>query len=121
MKIVKKNKLILTHCPNFYKIINFEFSEDDKITAKLIELYKEFIFSIDPEIPLELKKVEKIDEILNKYLEDYYFRKEIRRDLLSIKVSKSDNIMTALIEKIFELFDNYETGYTRNIYFARWI
>ena len=40
---MKKNKLILTHCPNFYKIINFEFSEDDKITAKLIELYKEFI------------------------------------------------------------------------------
>mgnify|MGYP003308419335 CR=1 FL=1 len=40
---MKKNKIILKHCPNFYKIINFEFADDDRITSKLIEIYKDYI------------------------------------------------------------------------------
>ena len=31
---MKKNKQILKHCPNFYKIVNFEFFEDDKLSEK---------------------------------------------------------------------------------------
>ena len=41
---MKKNKIILKHCPNFYKIINFEFLEEDSISAKLIGIYENFIF-----------------------------------------------------------------------------
>lgn len=118
---MKKNKLVLKHCPNFYKIIDFEFAEEDKLTAKLIEIYKEFIFNADVTSTLVLKKLEKIDYVLNKYIEDYFFRKEMQKSLLSLKVSREDDFLTAVIEKIIALFDNYEMGYTRNIYFARWI
>lgn len=118
---MKNNKLVLKHCPNFYKIINFEFLEDDNVTAKLIEIYKEYIFKVDISSPVALKKIEKIDYVVNKYLEDYFFRKEMKRSLLELKVSKGDDIINIIIEKIISLFDNYEMGYTRNIYFARWI
>lgn len=118
---MKKNKMILTHCPNFYKIINFEFLENDKLTAMLIEIYRNYIFSIDPSSTIEIKKIEKLDELLMKYLDDYFFQKEMKKGLMNIKVERTSDILSILVEKILELFDNYETGYTRNIYFARWI
>ena len=119
---MKKNKAILKHCPNFYKIINFEFSEDDSITLKLIEVYKNYVFNIDINNTDDVKSVEKFDFVVNKYLEDYFFRKDMQSRLLNIRIKKSaSNVLEQLVESIIDAFDSYETGYTRNIYFARWI
>ena len=41
------NKLILEHCPNFYNINNFSFFEDDTISARLIDIYRKFVFEVD--------------------------------------------------------------------------
>ena len=63
----------------------------------------------------------KLDFALNKYLEDYYFRKEMRRGLMEIRVKKDQDIIKSIVSSIINLSENYEMGYTRNIYFARWI
>ena len=118
---MNKNKVILKHCPNFYKIINFEFDENDKISEKLISVYKDFIFTINPDNLGYLKIIEKIDYILNKYIDDYHFRKQIQRDLLEVRVKASGDIEKSIMQSILDIFDRYEIGYTRNIYFARWI
>ena len=44
---MNKNKYILNYCPNFYKIINFDYYKDDIITDKIINIYRSYIFSID--------------------------------------------------------------------------
>ena len=119
---MKKNKLVLKHCPNFYKIVNFEFSEDDNVTDKLIDVYKYFIFNVDINNEEDVKKIEKIDYVINKYIDDYYFRKDMQQRLMSIKVKKgSNNFIEVIIDSVIAAFDSYEMGYTRNIYFARWI
>ena len=118
---MKKNKIILKHCPNFYKIINFDYLEDDNITLKLIKIYKNYIFNIDINDSEDIERIEKLDYVLNKYLEDYYFRKEMNSKLLSFKVNKESNIMKTIVQGIIDAFESYEMGYTRNIYFARWI
>lgn len=119
---MKKNKLILKHCPNFYKIINFDFAEDDGITLKLIEVYKDYIFNIDINNNEDIESIEKFDFVLNKYLEDYFFRKDMKGRLLNIKIKKnSKDFVKEIVNGIILAFDSYEMGYTRNIYFARWI
>ncbi len=119
---MKKNKLILKHCPNFYKIINYEIAPDDNITLKLLNIYQNYIFSIDINNDEDLHRIEKFDYVFNKYLEDYFFRKDMKSRLLSIKVSKNaPNLAEILVDSIISAFELYETGYTRNIYFARWI
>lgn len=119
---MKKNKVILKHCPYFYKIINFEYLEDDNITSKLIDIYKNFIFNVDVTNEEDLKRVEKIDFVLNKYIEDYFFRKDMKSRLLNVKINRNtDNILKNIVESIINAFDSYEMDYTRNIYFARWI
>jgi hypothetical protein len=41
--------------------------------------------------------------------------------MTNIKIRKGTDIMDAIVSWIIEVFDNYEVGYTKNIYFSRWI
>lgn len=118
---MQKNRLILKNCPNFYKIKNYEFDENDYITLKIIGVYEDYIFNIDEKNEEELKKVKDLDNILGKYIEDYTFRKEIKNGLMNLKIKRGSNIVDIIIDSILSLYYNYEDGYTRNIYFARWI
>lgn len=115
---MKKNKEVLKYCPNFYKIINFEYFEDDFITYKLITVYEDYIFSTEN---IDLENVKRLDYAVNKYIEDYFFRKEMRRGLSELRVRKGENILEIIVKGIIDLCENYDMGFTRNIYFARWI
>lgn len=118
---MNKNKIILQYCPNFYKIINYDF-EGDSLTDKLIKVYKKFIFTIDIEDMKEVKIANQIDKILAKYIEDYQFRKELKNGLKQFRVTNlSSNILKAIVEGIISVFNKYEEGSTRKIYIARWI
>ena len=118
---MKKNKTILKYCPNFYKIKDFDIEEDDYITLKLITIYEDYIFNIDVKDNESLTKIKKLDKILAKYVDDYTFRKEIKNGVLNIRVKRGSDVIETIINNLLSLFEKYEEGYTRNIYFARWI
>ena len=118
---MQKNKIILKNCPNFYKIKNYEFDEDDYITLKIISIYEDYIFNINEKNNEELEKIKELDSILCKYIEDYTFRKEIKKGLMNLKIKRGSNITDIITDSIISLYNSYEDGYTRNIYFARWI
>ncbi len=118
---MNKNKLILEHCPNFYKIINFKYFEDDYITEKLLKIYRKFIFSIEITNTEDVKKASSIDALLAKYVDDYIFRKEIKYGITKLKFKKDENIIKSVIDSLLNIFDNYLEGTTRSIYIARWI
>ncbi len=118
---MNRNKIILKNCPNFYKIINFDYPEGDNISERLITIFQEYIFSVDINDTDELKKITELDKVLNKYIDDYLFRKEMRYGLLQLRFKKDDDLLRAITEQILRLFSNYEEGLTRNIYFSRWI
>ena len=118
---MKKNKKILKHCPNFYKIMNFEYFEDDNLSEKLINIYEDFVFKVDLNNKKQIEKLESLDLVINKYIDDYFFRKELRTEMKKIKVRKDEDLLEQIVKWIIDVFDNYEVGYTRNIYFSRWI
>lgn len=118
---MKKNKTILKYCPNFYKIKDFDFEEDDYITQKLITIYEDYIFNIDEKDKESLEKIKRLDKILYKYIDDYTFRKEIKNGVLNIRVKRGTDIIETIVNNLISLFEEFEDGYTRNIYFARWI
>lgn len=115
------NKKNLKHCPNFYKISSFEYNEKDIISERLIGLYKEYIFNIDLTDQDQVNQIETLDKIISKYIDDYFFRKELRMGLKDMKIKKSDNILGDIVHRIIKIFERYEEGYTRNIYISRWI
>lgn len=116
-----KNKQILRHCPNFYKIVNFEYFEGDELSEKLIDIYQEYVFKVDLTNKKEVVKLEQLDIVLRKYTEDHFFRKELKVEMKRIRIRKGEDILDAIVNWIIKVFDNYEEGFTKNIYFSRWL
>lgn len=119
---MNKNKLVLDHCPNFYRIINFDYFEEDAVTEKLIKIYKDFIFKVDIANREELHMVKKIDFVLGKYVDDNSFRFKLQQEVFQVKITKScPNVLKTIIENIIAIFNRYEEETTRKFYIARWI
>lgn len=116
-----KNREVLTHCPHFYTIINFEYYSDDLVSEKLIDIYERFIFSVDITIEENVAKIEKLDRALYKYINDYCFREQVKTDMMTIKVRRGDNILETIVSAILGFFDSYELLSTRKINITRWI
>ncbi len=116
------NKDIISCCPNFYKIIYFVPYEDDKISDKLIRLYQKYIFKIDINNEEDIESVRQLDKALNKYIDDYTFRKEMQKQIFSLRVRKDAvDMLKEIINYIIKIFDNYEEYTTRVIYISKWI
>lgn len=118
---MNKKKEVLNYCPNYYNIINFDFTEEDMITEKLIKLYKQYIFSTDISNISEVNRIKELDNILNIYITDYEFRGELQKEIIKVRIKKDSNVLVSLIESIIKIFTDYEEYTTRKIYIAKWI
>ena len=115
------NKEILNYCPNYYNIVNFDFKDSDLISEKLINIYKNFVFSINVENREEIEKVQELDRVLSNYIHDYLFRSTLQKEIVTVKVKRDTNILKSLVDSIINIFSNYEEYTTRKIYISKWI
>ena len=119
---MNKNKAVLEICPNFYRIINFEYFEEDMVSEKLIKIYEDFIIKADIKKEEEMQMVKKIDYVLGKYIDDNLFRRKMQKEIFNVKVTKTyKNKLRIVVENIIAIFNHYEEDTTRSIYIARWI
>lgn len=119
---MNKNKQVLEMCPNFYRIINFEYFEEDMVTEKLIKIYEDFIFKADIKKEEDAKMVKKIDYVLGKYIDDNLFRRKMQKEIFNVKVTRTyKNKLRTIVESIIAIFNHYEEDTTRSIYISRWI
>lgn len=114
------NKEILNYCPNYYNIVNFDVKDSDLISEKLINIYKNFVFSVNIQNREEIEKVQELDRVLSNYIHDYLFRSTLQKEIVTVKVKK-DNILRSLVDSIIKIFSNYEEYTTRRIYISKWI
>ena len=92
---MNKNKQILKHCPNFYKIMNFEYYEDDLLSDKLINVYHDYVFKVSLDDKKNIAKLEQVDFIINKYIEVF----------LNIKLNINKILdIIILIKSLFKYF-----------------
>ncbi len=118
----KDVKTLLTNCVNYERIINFDYLSDDLITAKLIKVYKDYVFKTNFQTVEDYNRLKEFDYVLGKYIDDYAFRKELKKEIVHVKVKKScTDILRAIVEGILKIFDNYMESSTRKITIARWI
>ncbi len=118
---MKNNKRVLKYCPNFHKIINFDYTKEDYVSERLITVYKEYIFSIDLNNRENTSKMEILDTTISKYIDDYFFRKEMKNSLKQLKIKRGEDIFQAIVEQVIKIYNRYEEDFTRNIYISRWI
>lgn len=112
---------VLNKCKNYERIVNFEYLQEDLITAKLIKVYKEYFVSVLKSKD-GLDVLVRLDYVLGRYIEDYEFRRELRKEIVQVKIKKScTDILKAIVASIIKIFDNYLENSTRRIHIARWI
>ena len=117
-----ENKIVIKYCKDYYRIINEEFSELDIMSDKVIEIYQEFIFSINPRNKSELKEAIELNKTVVRYFDDREFKTILSNSLKSLKVSKSEkNLVSYIAKYMISEFNKYMEGYTRNLYIPRWI
>lgn len=69
---------VMKYAVNYDKVVNFIYDNDDFITDKIINYYKNYIFN---NVPKEHYKVKTLDMIINKFLNDIYFNDYIKNNL----------------------------------------
>lgn len=118
---MNSNREVLNYCPNYYNIVNFDFQDEDVISEKLVNIYKTYIFSINILSNDDLKKVQELDKVLSSYIHDYVFRSTMKKEIITVKVNKDNNILRNLVDAIIKIFVNYEEYTTRKLYISKWI
>lgn len=116
------NKVILKYCPDYYRIINEEFSELDTMSDKVIEIYQSFIFSIDINVKEELKLITQLNKAVCRYFDDREFKKMLTLSLMALRLPKSTkDVLGAIAREIIKQYNKYMEGFTRNLYIPKWI
>ncbi|MBR1413629.1 MAG: hypothetical protein IJ574_03060 [Bacilli bacterium] len=118
---MNNNKEILKYCPNYYKIVNTDYTEDDIITEKIIKIYENYVCKINSNNLDELNKLKVFDTAINKYIEDNMFRKEMKEKILTLRVKKTGDVLRNIVDSIIDIFENYIMFATRKINISRWI
>ena len=119
---MNNKKKILDYCKNYQRIVNFDYLQDDLISAKLIRVYKDYVFKVNINSSEEVEELTHFDYVLGKYIDDYNFRKELKKEIVHVKIKKScTDILRAIVASILKIFDNYLENSTRKITIARWI
>lgn len=116
------NKVVLKYCPDYYRIINEEFNELDYMSDKIIEIFQQYIFSIDIRNKSEIKKISSLNKAIVRYFDDREFKTILTNFLLALKVPKgTKNVVSIIVDNILQQHLKYMEGFTRNIYIPRWI
>lgn len=90
--------LIDTLFPKYYEeIVNYEFSNHDIFSYKIIDWYKELVFT-------NLTNIDKLDEAIYLYISDYKYRRKLTK-LININDIRVDNYK--LIDKMVVFTLNY--------------
>lgn len=118
---MNSNKEVLNYCPNYYNIVNFDYSDSDIITEKLINVYKNYAFSVNITNKSEIDRLKELDYVLGNYINDYLFRDEMQKEILNVKIKRDNNILRSLVDAIIKIFFDYEEYTTRKIYISKWI
>ena len=116
------NKVVLKYCPDYYRIINEEFNELDYMSDKIIQVFQQYIFSIDIRNKNDIKKISSLNKAIVRYFDDREYKTILTNFLLALKVPKgTKNVVSIIVDNIIEQHLKYMEGFTRNIYIPRWI
>ncbi len=113
---------ILENCPNFDKIVNYEYPYGDVLSKKLIDWYRELIFSANGNNESQLMVINALDKSLYLYVKDNKYKRGIRKIISADELSfENKEVIKEVIKRIIEFTNNYEKKELRDFSIARWL
>ena len=113
---------ILSNCPNYDKIVNYEYEYGDTLSSKLIDWYRELIFSCDGENVNQLRIIYQIDHCLSMYVEDNQYKRGLSKILSKDEVDLNNSVLIQrVIKKIIEFTNQYERDEILELVNNKWL
>ena len=113
---------ILSNCPNYDKIVNYEYEYGDTLSSKLIDWYRELIFSCDGENVNQLRIIYQIDHSLSMYVEDNQYKRGLSKILSKDEVDLNNSVLIqSVIKKIIEFTNQYERDEILELVNNKWL
>ena len=113
---------ILSNCPNYDKIVNYEYEYGDTLSSKLIDWYRELIFSCDGENINQLRIIYQIDHSLSMYVEDSQYKRGLSKILSKDEVDLNNSVLIQnVIKKIIEFTNQYERDEILELVNNKWL
>ena len=115
-------KKILENCPHYDMIVNYEYPYGDVLSKKLIDWYRELIFSANGNDENQLLLIKALDKSLYLYVKDNKYKRGIRKIIDISELGFSDkSIIKETIKKLIEFTNNYEKKEIRELSISRWL
>ena len=115
-------KKILENCPHFDMIVHYEYPYGDTLSKKLIDWYRELVFSANGNNENQLLLIRALDYSLYLYVRDNKYKKEIRRVLTEEELTfDSKDIIKDVINKLIAFTNDYQKEEVREVSVARWL
>lgn len=115
----ERKTAILDKCPKYDDISNYVYLENDYFSKDLIDLYQDFVFSVDIDNQDELSLLELVNKTMEKYIKDHNFAKALRNRFENPELDK-DNIKE-IMEAIVIFTAIYEEESLKHIANTKWI
>lgn len=115
-------KKILENCPHYNMIIHYEYPYGDVLSKKLIDWYKDLIFSANGNNEEQLLLIRALDQSLYLYVRDNKYKRELRK-IISINELTFENkdIIKNSIKKLIEFTNDYEKKEVREVSISKWL
>lgn len=115
-------KKVLENCPHYDMIIHYEYPYGDVLSKKLIDWYRELIFSANGNNENELMLIRALDQSLYLYVRDNKYKRGLRK-IITINELTFDNKETIkdVIKRLIEFTSNYENREIREVSVSKWL
>ena len=115
-------KKILENSPHVDKIVNYEYPYGDILSKKIIDWYRELIFSANGNNENQLMLINALDKSLYLYIRDNKYKRGLRK-IISVDdlTFESKDTIKNVIKKLLEYTNVYENKEVREISVAKWL
>lgn len=115
-------KKVLENCPNFDAIVHYEYPYGDVLSKKLIDWYRELIFSANGNNENQLMLIKALDRSLYLYVRDNKYKRGLRK-IITVNDLALDNkeLIKDAIKKLIEFTSSYEKKEVREVSVSKWL
>ena len=115
-------KKVLENSPNFEKIIHYEYPYGDILSKKLIDWYRELIFSASGNNENQLLLIRALDRSLYLYVRDNKYKRGLRKIITTDELTfENKDLIKDVIKRLIEFTNNYEKKEVREVSVSKWL
>lgn len=109
-------KEVLVCCKNYDAIINFKYPSHDYITEKLISVYQEYLFQVDPTDFKMLNMAKQLDQVMQVYISTKSFYRFVQDSYVA-----EEHLFFDEIADVIALYHDYIKEEMKSSNSTKWI